>query len=561
MPDSSNQHGDRYEGLRDLQRGQRGQRRDKRTASSRRRAEERRPLGAHAAGAGGAWANGAGDHGGRPSGRRSPGGRGRAGRAAAAERLTGLQVPRRHHWPRRFLVIVNVVVAFILVCGVAAFAYVEVRLGQVNRISLPGLTAARSSGPFTVLIVGSDTRELGGSGNQQFGSQSETPGQRSDTIMLARVVPATSRMTLLSIPRDLWVDIPGMGYSKINSAFNTGPALLIRTIEKDLGIPINHFVEINFDSFRQITDAVGGVKFYFPTPARDAYSLLDVPKAGCVNLTGNQALGFVRSRHYQYFEDGQWQTQGLSDLARIQRQQAFVKKMIKKAETKFTNPFALNGVVGALAKNLTVDKRFSTSLMIGLAEDFRRADVAGIPTETLPVQNYFVDYQDALSLQQPQAQQMITAFNHLGDKTSSKSGSGSGSKAVPPSKVAVEVANGSGVTGQAAQAGADVRKLGYKVTVTSTSPGYGFTGNEIEYAPDSLAAAQHLEAKLAGGATLVESGSLSPTPYNLELITGADWAGLASAHHSTSSTTAPSTTTTTYLLPGPQPTKAELAAC
>ena len=85
---------------------------------------------------------------------------------------------------------------------------------------------------------------------------------------------------MLSIPRDLWGNIPGQGQNRINSAFDTGANLLVQTIQADLGIPVNHYVEVNFDTFRDISNAVGGVNFYFPTPAKDAYSLLNITQAG-----------------------------------------------------------------------------------------------------------------------------------------------------------------------------------------------------------------------------------------------------------------------------------------
>jgi LCP family protein required for cell wall assembly len=380
VPDhQSNRPADPFDGLRDLQRRERRRR--------------------HAVGGGG-------DEGES----RAP-----EGSSPAFDRLARLQLPRRRRWPRRLLIGLNLSLGVVLIAGLSAFGYVEYRLGQVQRVAVPGLAKVRDSGPFTVLVIGSDSRALGKSGGAQFGTAAETPGQRSDTVMLVRVVPSARRMEILSIPRDLWVDIPGVGASKINSAFDSGPALLIETIQKEVGIPINHFVELNFDSFRDITDAVGGVKVWFPTPARDPYSLLSIPNAGCVLLTGNQALGFARSRHYTYYQDGQWIQQGLSDLARIQRQQMFVKKMIEKAESEFTDPAALNGVIGGVTKNLIVDKGFSSTEMIELALDFHSADVAGIPTETLPVDNYWVDGQEALSLQQPGAAQMIHAFNTFGD--------------------------------------------------------------------------------------------------------------------------------------------------
>lgn len=500
----------------------------------------------------------------------------------------------RRRWPRRLLVAGNVFVALCLVVVGGAYGYVNHVLGNVKRVDVNSLSASHS-GPFTILIVGSDTRALTGSGNAQFGSVAQTPGQRSDTIMLARVVPATHSMTLLSIPRDLWVNIAGMGQSRVNSAFNNGPDLLISTIETDLGIPINHFVEINFDTFEAITDAVGGVKVWFPAPATDAYSLLSVPKAGCINLTGAQALGFARSRHYEYLSNGQWITQGLSDLARIERQQFYVKKMIAKAETKLTNPLALNDILNSVTKNLTVDRGFSSSLMLTLARDFHSANVAGIPTETLPTYNEVIGGAEVLGLQQPQAAQMISSFNTLGlPPTATKKKTTATRKAtatkkttattVPGSHVAVLVANGSGVTGQAAGAAAVIGGLGYRTTVTGATPGYGFGHNTIDYAPGSQAAAGQLAAQLAGGATLQESSALTSTPYALELITGADYAGIATASPAAASptpTTTPATTSkattskattttpappgstlvTNYPLPGPAPTLAELAAC
>jgi LCP family protein required for cell wall assembly len=504
----------------------------------------------------------------------------------------------RRRWPRRTLIAVNLFVALCLIGGASAYGYVHHELGNVHKVNLSTLTMAHS-GPFTVLIVGSDTRDLTGKGNAQFGSDTTTPGQRSDTVMLARVVPATRSMTLLSIPRDLYVHIDGIGESRINAAFNTGPDLLISTIQKDLGIPINHFVEINFDTFQAITDAVGGVKVWFPAPARDAFSLLSVPKAGCVNLTGAQALGFARSRHYQYKVNGKWVTQGLSDLARIQRQQFYVKKMISKAESKLTNPLALNDVLTSVTKNLTVDSAFSTHLMLSLAEDFHSADVAGIPTLTVPTYNEVVGGADVLGLQQPQAREMISSFNTLGNpkpakvapkKVTPTTAAPTTATTAPGSHVAVEVANGSGVTGQAGAAAAAIGGLGYKTTVTGETPGYGFTRSEIAYAPGQLAAAQQLAAQLTGGATLTELATLTPTPYSLELVTGASYAGVVGRSSTTPKTTptakgtptaeaTPTTKATTkattppttapagssrvdnYLLPGPAPTVAELASC
>jgi LCP family protein required for cell wall assembly len=500
----------------------------------------------------------------------------------------------RRHWPRRLLIGVNLFVALCLVGTATVAGYVEWRLRQINTVDVAGLRAngnTPSSKPFTLLVVGSDTRALTGANNAQFGTEAQTPGQRSDTILLVRVVPADHQLSILSIPRDLWVSVQGMGQTRINAAFDSGTNLLVSTITNDLGIPIDHYVEVNFDTFRQITDAVGGVKFWFPTPAKDAYSLLDVPAAGCVTLTGNQALAFVRARHYEYYQNGEWHYEAESDLARIQRQQAFVKKMIRKAETEYTNPIALNGIIAGVTKNLTVDQGFSTSFIIGLAKELRSVNAAGIPSETLPTYPEVIGGADVLGLRQPQAQQMITAFNNLGVAAGSAGSAGStshgstspgaavsGSRAtVTPSSVSIEVANGSGVTGQAGAAVAALQSLGYHATV-DPKPGSGFTRNVIRYAPDAEVSATQLQRQLVGGATLEQDASLTPTSYNLELITGSSYAGLSSAKTAAevqaaglvdlaaftlaSSTSTSSTgSVTPYVLPGTPPGQVPPATC
>ena len=298
--------------------------------------------------------------------------------------------------------------------------------------------------------------------------------------------PKTRQLMMLSIPRDLWGPIPGQGSNRINAAFDTGANLLVQTIQADLGIPINHYVEVNFDTFRDISSAVGGVSFYFPTPAKDNYSLLNIPAAGCYSLKGDQALAFVRSRHYEYYQNGYWHFEAESDLARIQRQQAFIKKMIKKAEGEYTNPLALNDILGGITKNLTVDSGFSTGMMLTLAKDFRSMDVESIANVTLPTYAYVTaGGADVLGLQQPQAAATIAAFKAFGAPAPKASGarSSKGATTVPavtvppvsvaPSSVNIEVANGSGTSGQAGQASQLLSGLGYQSGVVS-SPGYGY---------------------------------------------------------------------------------------
>ncbi len=493
----------------------------------------------------------------------APGRRGRHRRS-----VTG-----RRRWPRRALIAANVLTALALLGAGTAYGYVQWRLGQIKRIPVLGLqlpghssqsvASGSSAPPFSMLVIGSDSRAI--SGGSQFGGTTAVQGQRSDSIILVRVVPKTRSLALLSIPRDTLVPIPGYGTTRINTAFNSGtPSLLVTVLNQDFGIQINHVAVFNFDTFDAVADAVGGIEQYFPTPARDLFSNLVIPAAGCYNLTGAQALAFVRSREYQYYLNGEWNYQLFpeSDLARIQRQQAFVKALARKAkQVAPTNPIALNGIIAGITKNLTVDSGFSNSQLLSLAQNFRSANLTTIPSYTYPTVNS-VSVPGALDPETQQGTAVIQQWLDVGQtaptpKAPAKAPTSPAQPTITvnPASVKIEVLNGSGVGGQAARAGQDLTGLGYSTTVSGDAPNFGLATNEIEYAPDSLAAAKQLQSQLVGGASLIEDAALTPTVYNLELITGQSYNGVIGATGSASSaatgteTTAPAATTTTVASP------------
>lgn len=491
-----------------------------------------------------------------PSGRRA---RRREGRGVHHRRapLTG------RRWPKRILITANVVCALLIVIAGAAYGYVQWRLGQIKRIDIMGLhiegRSSQSHGdgssipPFTLLVIGSDTRAI--AGGTAFGGTEVVQGQRSDSIILVRVVPKTRSLALLSIPRDTLVAIPGQGTTRINIAFNAGtPSLLVNLLDQDFGIQVNHVAVFNFDTFRAVADAVGGVEQWFPAPARDLFSNLVVPDAGCVNLTGDQALGFVRSREYQYYLDGSWHYQLYpeSDLARIQRQQAFTRELFKKAkQVAPTDPITLNNLISGITKNLTVDSGFSNSLLLSLARDYESANLTTLPAYTYPAVNS-TSVPGALDPETEAGQAVIQQWLDVGQAppppTPSPPSTVPPTTTVDAGSVSVEVLNGSGVGGQAGQTGTELSRLGYRVTVSGDAPNFGLNTTDIDYAPDSLAAAKQLQAQVAPGAKLVEDSALTPTPYNLELITGSDFkptSGAGSGSGGSGRGSASSTTTTT----------------
>ena len=432
------------------------------------------------------------------------------------------------------LVTANVVVALALVGAASAYGYVQWRLNQIKRINVAGLTQSPGDGSpipaFNLLIIGSDTRALSGPGNAQFGSQAQAAGQRSDSIILLRVVPKTRSLGLFSIPRDTLVPVPGYGVTRINAAFNSGtPSLLVQVLQQDFGIQVNHVALFNFDTFEAIDNAIGGVYQWFPTPARDLFSNLGEP-AGCQLLNGTQALAFARSREYQYFLDGSWHYQMApeSDLGRIQRQQAFVKLAVAKAlKVAPTNPVTLNNVIAGLTKNLTLDSGFSNSLIFALARDFHSAGVSNVPSFTYPTVNS-TSVPGALDPETAQGAQMIQQWLNVGSPPPAPAHAATSAPpttTVKPSSVSIEVVNGSGVAGQAGKASSELQALGYNSTVDAAASTSGNAGTVVDYAPDALAAAKQLQSQLAAGATLAEDASLTPTVYNLKLVTGSDFTG------------------------------------
>ena len=322
-------------------------------------------------------------------------------------------VTRRPRWRRRVVLGTGVVAIAALVASLFGFGYAEFRLGQIHRVSVASLQGKGAGGAQTILVVGSDSR----SGNRgadatHFGSAAAVAGQRSDTIILVRLDSRTRTAALMSVPRDLWVTIPGTSTKqRINTTFDRSPDLLVRAVQDTLGIPIDHFVEVDFQSFRQVVDAVGGVKVYFPTPARDTYSGLNITTPGCYGMSGDMALSFVRARHYQYALRGRWVSEPESDLARIRRQQLFIRKVL--TSVKATGPLDLpriDRIVGGVAKNLTVDTRFSQTNMLGLARTFRGLTPDQMPSITLPTTPAVISGNDVLVVNESEARPAIASF-------------------------------------------------------------------------------------------------------------------------------------------------------
>ena len=237
------------------------------------------------------------------------------------------------------------------------------------------------------LLVGSDSREGvdPGSVDADFiGDAGDVGGRRSDTIMLLRQ-EHNGGASLMSLPRDLWVEIAGTGRSqRINTAFNDGAERLAATVTQSLGIPVHHYVEVDFVGFKDIIERLGGVEVCVELPARDTHSGLSL-EAGCQVLDGVQALAFARSRYYQVWDGNSWQTDPRGDLGRIERQQFFMRAAVDGTLRKLSSsPFGSGDLIGAIVASLRIDERLDP---INAANALRSAASSGLRTFALPVYN------------------------------------------------------------------------------------------------------------------------------------------------------------------------------
>jgi LCP family protein required for cell wall assembly len=172
--------------------------------------------------------------------------------------------------------------------------------------------------------------------------------------------------SILSVPRDLWVKIgDGNKAQRVNTAFSQGPEVLVRTIQRNLNIPVHHYLEVDFVGFKDIVDSIGGVLVCLPGPARDKYSGLYIPRGGCNVLNGQKALAYARSRHFQLKIDGDWKLDGSSDHGRTARQRDFISSLITSAVKHVAkHPLAAGDVLAGFASELSADPELDMADMI-----------------------------------------------------------------------------------------------------------------------------------------------------------------------------------------------------
>ncbi|GGL16418.1 hypothetical protein Sme01_36430 [Sphaerisporangium melleum] len=278
--------------------------------------------------------------------------------------------PRKRRLLRRLLIVAVLLVTMVVATGFAVVMERQITLnGNIERI--PGAfpeeagRPARSVGDAqNWLLIGSDKRP------------GESGSQRADTIMIVHVPADRARLTLIGIPRDSYVRIPGRGNNKINAAYAFGgPKLLIKTVEDLTKVRIDHFAALDFKGFVAMTRVIGGVDVYVAREVYDPANKVTWPQ-GMVHLEGEKALLFVRQR---YNLPG-------GDFDRIKRQQAFVGALGKKIISRelLTDPLKLNDFLEALTRAVSVDSGVSLGTLRDLALELRDIRPDTVDSATVP---------------------------------------------------------------------------------------------------------------------------------------------------------------------------------
>jgi len=473
---------------------------------------------------------------------------GAAGAAAGAAGGGSGRSEARAARRRRRLKIVGVGAAGVLVVAVGLGAYGYERIfGRIQSISLSGLTHrpaaskpnAEGQTPLNILVLGSQTRD--GQHGVNLGNSSKNGTNLSDTAMLVHLSADRRWSVVASIPRDLIVPrpqcnarigignrtsatlVPGSDGDMFDAAMSLGgPSCAVATVEETTGIRVDHFVEIDFNAFQQLTDDVGGVRVCVPPPGINDpdYSGL-VLGPGVHTVSGPQALEFVRDRHG--IGDG-------TDLGRIRMQQMFTSSLFRKLSSNgtLTDPVTLFRIASDVAANLTVDSGLDSPTamvsLVGSVKDLnsRYMQYITAPYEfdpldrnrVVPGQDFAQVWNDLRADEPLPGSAAATAF---GTTAGADPGAGAAPAAsaspspstsptgVPLSAVEVTVDDGTGTPGLAANAVAALDAQGVRATVGGDVPGSNPT-TEITYPAGQAAEAGALAADIPGAVLRADPG-------------------------------------------------------
>lgn len=413
----------------------------------------------------------------------------------------------------KHLILRGVLIAAVAVVAAGAIAFATFYNSINHKLTAnvsPELAAELSdsqdvSDPFYMLLLGVDKSaeraEEWGDSDSNF---------RSDTIILARIDPKNLKVTLVSIARDTMVDMGEHGTQKINAAYAFGgPSYVVQIVEEYAGINIDHYAEVDFEALVNIVDTVGGIEMDVPTDVVDPLANANI-SAGYQTLNGEQALALCRSRHA-------YDSYGAGDFYRAANQRAVIAAIIKKVLA--SDPLTIANTISSLADGVTTD--LDASSIISLALQMKDIDVdnnvySGLnPTTSEYVDgvSYQVTDEAAWKEMMSRVDQGLTPYESADEDPTAGVASSVGNGGYTDSSTSmdevdadytgsVEVLNGSGVTGAAAEAATLLDNAGY-TTTTGTADTFDYTNISVVYRGDeNMAKAKGVGEKLASLGTV-----------------------------------------------------------
>ncbi len=446
------------------------------------------------------------------------------------EAPTAPSVPARSGHPRarRLFLLLSGIAGLALAVGaalsIATIHHVEATITKLpvegkhctGTTCLTEITQTCAQNICDFLILGSDTRSGLSKGQQsQFGTTKTVAGQRADTIILVRVDPVHNRTVVLSLPRDLLVNIPGHGMGKINTAFDYGPNTMVKTVKEVTGLPINHYVEINFAGFENLINALGGIPICTNRPLKDPLSGLNLPHKGCYDLKGYSALAYVRARHVE--------GDIIPDFSRIARQQQFMRAVIQKAQS-IGEIFHIPSLIKAVQSNLTIDAGLNLYALQDLTRKLASLGQAAVQFRAAPATPLTINGVDYVQLIEPDA---ATLFTRIRDgKRLGSIGIELPGTAISPANITVRVFDASS-GGKAQSVLTFLQQAGFVVLPVEPAPA-GLSDSEILYRNGEISQAQ-VVASYTSSNLLLKANATYTTGVDCTIVIGADFRGIEGA--------------------------------
>ncbi len=402
---------------------------------------------------------------------------------------------------RKSIIIRRVAIAtliIILVTAGSAFAYVKYLEGKMHPEGLMARAIAAviskpvPKEPINFLVMGADATD-------------EDPTGRADTLFVVRVNFETKQATMISIPRDFYVQIPGNGKDKINHSYHFGgPALTIKTVQEYTGLPIHHYVVVDYQGFVNIVNALGGVTVNVKEHMVDD-ELGDPLDPGVQKLDGNQALFYVRFRNAP-----------TGDFTRIEDQQNFARSLVDES-TRIQNAFKIPSLINILTENVKTD--MSLTEMLDFANEARSFKQDNLTTVTLPGVAGMIDGVSYVLPTQDKVDLILDAI------TNNRPIDPLLLEDVDPSEVTVKVLNGGGIEGVGGEVADILANKGYNIAMIGNADRSDYAKTFIYYNKQNYAKALKVKSDLKGelpDIQLTESSTIDPT-VTVIVIVGKDY--------------------------------------